>query len=363
MSDITYIATPDDGQCGIGTYTGMLKENMENKISVEHIEIPLGSFNPIPYVYKALIAPLSTSIVHVQHEYGLYGPKSLWSWLFFVCLYISTRVTRTPVVTTFHSAWTEETVGPPLIPLKRLYVKLNNRMLNAVTDYSLFLSENCEQEFNNSVDVGRARKIEHGVQQRDTPDKEIARDRFGYSMTDTVVAVPGYVRYEKGTDRVPAIAGVRDDWEFLVAGGGQGPDDESELAQEVAEESPDNVTVTGWLDEDDLDRAFAAADAITLPYREVTQSGIFNLAVSHRTPVVGSDVEYFYNLREKYRCVLTGDPERPEHFAAEIQRVIRDDDVRNELLTGMNDYEKAHSADSVVDEHLEVYRDAHADES
>jgi hypothetical protein len=46
-----------------------------------------------------------------------------------------------------------------------------------------------------------------------------------------------------------------------------------------------------------------------------------------------------------------------ERHVAEVQRVIRDGGPQDKLLTGTSDYEKARSADSVVDEHLRIYRE------
>lgn len=356
MTSATLVSTPDDGSCGIGTYTGNLLADLDGELEVDHVTVPLRSKNPLPYVRGAVRAGLSSKdVIHVQHEYGIFGPKSLWSWVFFPILYLIAGLRGTPVVVTFHSAWNRETIGPPLVLLKMVYVKLNNWLIASGADYSVFLSENCRERFAESTSIGRHEVMAHGVHV-DTIEmsSDEAKREFGYDSDDTVVAVPGYVRPEKGQDVFVEMADRVPEHEFLVAGGTQADEDESFL-REIERSAPENVQITGVLDDREFHAAFNAADLVVLPYREVTQSGVLNWCVAYEVPTLASDEPYFVRLESEWNCVELFDPETPTASADLVRSLLEDDHRREELLGGMRDYGKASSMDAIVEKHARIY--------
>lgn len=356
MADVTMVSTPDDGSCGIGTYTGELLKALSDETNVKWVTVPLRSANPLPYILGAITAGLGNgSVVHVQHEYGIYGPKSLWSWVFFPILFLLTRVQNKHVITTFHSAWNSKTIRPPLIPLKRTYVAANNAMLEMTTNHAIFLSENTAADFTESTKTDSKEVIPHGVQ-NDTIDlsTESAKAMFNAEPDDTLIVEPGYVRREKGCD---AFADIAQEFEgkspsFILAGGSQSDEAYYESIQRNA---PQNLRVTGKLDDERFHAAFVAADLVVLPYREVTQSGIFNWCAAYEVPVLGSDTQYFRQLANQWGCVDVVDTEQPEIAAARIQELLANDDRRAKLRSGMEDYRTAASLDSVAESHSELY--------
>lgn len=355
--EVTFVSTPNDGSCGIGTYAASLKLTLPSSISVNHIYLKLGSLNPFLYAHAAVAAGLSDDeVVHVQHEYGLFGPKSLMSWVFFPILYLFTTLTDKRVVLTMHSAWNSETIDPPLVHLKRIYVALNNRMIVTAGDLLIFLSENCKDEFLKSVDVGSCEVLPHGVQTEETIDmsQAEAKQRFGYDPGDTVLVEPGFVRPEKGPDIFVDLARELPDREFLLAGGEQ--DGYDGYLDELAADAPTNVQITGVLPAEDFHAAFVAADLVVLPYREVTQSGIFNFCAAYQTPVATSDVDYFRNLTEEWGCVerfTLADRDDMEHT---VRNLLENEAARESLVAGMAEYREAKSMRKIGDHHERMYR-------
>jgi len=355
MADVTMVSTPDDGSCGIGTYTGELIRELTNNTDVDWVNVPLRSANPLPYVQSAIKAGLGdSSVIHIQHEYGIYGPKSLWSWLFFPVLFILATLRNKRVITTFHSAWNGETIGSPLVSLKYIYVAANNTMLAATTDHAIFLSENAATEFRQSVPLESEEVLPHGVQ---TDTRELspsdAKHALGVDPDDTLVVEPGYIRREKGCDAFIDLARVYDDdVSFLLAGGCQGNE---AYCESIRRDAPANVRVTGTLDEDRFHAAFVAADLVVLPYREVTQSGIFNWCAAYEVPVVGSDTPYFRRLADRWNCVAVIDTEDATATAMRVGKLLDDADRRATLVAGMRDYRTAASMDSVAKRHLKLY--------
>ncbi|MFB6176232.1 MAG: glycosyltransferase [Halobaculum sp.] len=353
MGAVTVVSTPDDGSCGIGTYTGELLDEFPSEVTVTWVTVPLRSPNPLPYLVASIRAGLTDDpTIHVQHEYGIYGPKSLWSWLFFPVLLVLANLRGRRVVVTFHSAWNDETIGPPLVRLKRLYVAANNRLLAATADHAVFLSDNAADAFQRSVSLRSVETIPHGVQvETRSLSKSEARRQLGYESEEPLVVLPGYIRPEKGCDAFVAVA-ERFDTPFVLAGGCQ---DAPDYCESLAASAPDNVAITGHLDEDAFHAAFVAADVVLLPYREVTQSGVFNWCVAYGVPVVGSDTPYFRSLADEWGCVEVVETSDPDAAADRIRSLLTDDERRDALRDGMADYRTAASMANVGRRHVEIY--------
>lgn len=354
MLTVTVVSTPDDGSCGIGTYTGDLLDAMPASVDVDWITVPLRSANPLPYLVAAIRAGLTDDpTIHVQHEYGIYGPKSLWSWLFFPVLWALASVRSRHVVVTFHSAWNDKTIGPPLVGLKRLYVALNNRLLAATADDAVFLSQNAADAFRESVALPDVRTIPHGVQV-DTRalDRSDARAALDCDPDEPLVVEPGYVRPEKGCDEFVEIARRLPDATFLLAGGSQGA---PEYLQSIRDSAPDNVRITGTLPDEQFHAAFVAADLVVLPYREVTQSGVFNWCVAYEVPVLGSETAYFQSLAETWGCVDVVDMDDPDAAASMVRELLNDKARRAELRARMAEYREAASMDVIAERHTDIY--------
>lgn len=347
------VSTPDDGSCGIGTYTGNLMAAMPDDLTVNWITVPLRSANPLPYIFAAFRTGMTADpTIHVQHEYGIYGPKSIWSWPFFLLLWLLTTIRQRRVIVTFHSAWSHETISPPLMPIKRLYVAANNRLIAMTTDHAVFLSDNAATEFQRSVQLDSVETIPHGVQ-TDTQSlsQEAAKQELGYAADDQLIVLPGYIRPEKGCDAFVTLA-EQFDSPFVLAGGCQ---DASDYCAELRERAPSNVEITGQLDEQTFHAAFAAADLVVLPYRDVTQSGVFNLCVAYGVPVVGSDTPYFRSLAEEWSCVEVVDTEDIDITAERVRELLSNDAQKTALTDSMAEYRRAASMKSVCKQHIELY--------
>jgi glycosyltransferase involved in cell wall biosynthesis len=140
----------------------------------------------------------------------------------------------------------------------------------------------------------------------------------------------------------------------LIGGGTQAEEAES-FRREVEQAAPKNVQITGILDDEEFHAVFIAADLVVLPYRKVTQSGIFNLCVAYEVPTLASDKPYFARLETEWNCIELFDPENPTESAALVRSVLNDESLREELLVGMRDYKKTSSMDAVVEKHTNIY--------
>ncbi|QCC52318.1 glycosyltransferase [Halapricum salinum] len=349
---VELFATGPDQDCGIATYTKTLEDALE--IDYHRTPLRLRSCNVVHYIRQSVKAGTTDSdVIHVQHEYDIYGPKSIASWFVFPILWILSTLRRRPIVITFHSAWGEETVEPPLVGLKWTYLRLNNWMLARVADYAIFLSEDTRQTFEATTSLSSVEVIAHGVPTDIHPmSREQACNRLGLDPDTDIVAEPGFVRPQKGYHTFLDIAERVPEATFVV-GGGTHEGEYEEYMAEIQSRCGEGVVVTGVLDDDEFHALFNAMDLAVLPYESVTQSGILNWCLAYEVPVLGTDVERFRELTAEYGFPAVFPIDDPDSGAERVRTVLEDPQP---VLESMRDYRAAHGMDDIAATHAAVYQ-------
>jgi glycosyltransferase involved in cell wall biosynthesis len=350
---------------GVGDYTEELVSHMS---TVEPTVVPLPEGDdPVAYLRRVLrIRTVEPDLVHVQHEYGMFGPFTLMTWLVFPAVYLQCRLLGIPVVVTVHEGLNGDLVSEPLVRVKRVYVRLVNLCIAWTVDHVVFLSSNTKREFLRSVDVRSHTVLPHGANttRRIDCSRAEAKRRLGYEPDDLVVSEPGYVEPRKGTAILNQLAARMPEYEFLVAGG-PASDAYREYFEEIRRNAPDNLRVTGRLPEDEFHTTFVASDLVVLPYREteqrgvvntLNQSGILNRCTTYGNVLVTSDLEYFGTMNEEWGCLHLVDFEDVETAVDEIEALLADGAERDRLVEAARAYAEANSFDSVARRHGEIYR-------
>jgi len=378
---VTMIATPGDASCGIGTYARDLSnalaevsasiapgdsrsETGADGATTDAIDVEQDHPTAAHFVSVALRAVARDSdVVHVQHEYGLFRrPGSSYpgflGLVFFPVLWLAARVRRKPIVVTLHSVLTPSAAEAPLS--ERLYLLLMHTLIARVADHVIFLSEDCEERFHEDVaqSPDEYSVLPHGVNVRDASpvDQATAREHFGLDPEADVVAIPGFVRPPKGHDVFVEVAKELPDVEFLIAGGSRPKGFEDEFVAEIEAEAPENVTITGVLDDEAFPLALATADLALLPYRGVTQSGTFNWCAAQELPILGSDRSYFSRIEEQWDALETIGIDDVGAIADRVTELLADDERRAELSANVRRYKEANSFETVAAHHIGIYR-------
>jgi glycosyltransferase involved in cell wall biosynthesis len=273
---------------------------------------------------------------------------------------------------TVHEVLNADLVAPPLVPLKRLYVRVLNEVVAATATMIVFLSAQAEQRFVDSVGSVASKRLPHGVDTDARIDATPAEARAQLGIanheaaTDStpVVVAPGYVSPRKGTDVVLSVARACPDVEFLVAGGPP-RDRHTDFFDRIVERAPPNMTVTGRLSDEHFQLAFAAGDVAVLPYQEteqagvvnaVNQSGVFNWCAAYGLPVLAGDCARFRNVAAEWDAVRVADATDPDAFADALQELLSDSDARTALSDAIEVYAQAHSVEQVAAQHHAVYQ-------
>lgn len=364
--NVTLVSTPADTASGTGQYAERLASHLADDLRLTRLSLPIDATDPRPFLVGALRAGDSeTDVVHVQFDYVVFGPVGLYVLLFFPLLWLQSKRHGFAVVTTVHEVLNADLVGAPLVPLKRLYVRLLNEVVARTTTTAVFLSAEAESRFFASVgDVSRTR-FAHGVDlsARRSVSQAEARETFGLPAEADVVVAPGYVSPRKGSDVVAEVARQCPDVEFLLAGGpprGRHTD----FFDRVVADAPENLTVTGRLSESDFHASFLAGDLALLPYREieqtgvvnaVNQSGVFNWCAGYGLPVLAGDCAHFRSIHDEWDAVRIVDPADPESVAETVRILLGDEAAHGALAEAITAYADAHSLSAVADDHRSLY--------
>ena len=372
MVRVTIVCPPGSGKSGIGEYFEQIAPHVPDELT--YVTLPHGEFNPytnnpLSYLRTAIAAATSdTDVIHVQHEYGLFGSFSLMSWLFFPVLYVFSQLRGIPVIVTVHESLNQSHISGRLRLLKRAYLLCLNMCLAITASRLVFLSDNGASKFRASVPVKNYSVFPHGVTTTGKRDvsKRVARAELDYDEDDVIVAAVGYVARWKGSDLLVDLARRRPDIEFLLAGGPPN-DSQREYFERIRRDAPPNLTVTGRLPFDAFQAAFIAPDLVLLPYRRVehggiinsvNQSGILNWCAAYAKPVVASDFRYFTKLKSAWDCVETAGEDDVDAFENRMIELLSDPERAEELRQGMREYAEAHSFEQVGRVHHDLYVDS-----
>lgn len=362
LKRITMVTTPGDGSCGIGTYARDLIDGIE-AIDAEVIEIPQDDHSVSGFLKLALRAAwASPDVVHVQHEYGLFrrdGSKypGVLGVIFFPILYFACALQSKDIVVTMHSVLG---LDPDEVPFSvRLYLLLMHKLLAICSSHLIFLAPDCASKFRDHIALGPEEfsLLSHGVNTDVSSDvsQAQAKRRFGYDPEDTVIAIPGFIRPPKGHDIFIEVASKLPEYEFMVAGGARPKGEDFEFAEQIKSEAPDNVTVTGVLDDDDYWTALKVPDLAVLPYRVVTQSGTFNACATQELPILASDAEYFKRIASTWGTPETVDISDVDEVTKRIRQLLQDESRRTCLAETIAQYKQVNSFEQVGVEHCRIY--------
>lgn len=180
--------------------------------------------------------------------------------------------------------------------------------------------------------ASRSRTIPHGDLGHlsgEQMGRDAARGRLKLPWQGPSLLFFGYIKAYKGADvLVEAMAVLRDRGRpipLLIAGQADA-DVADALEEQVGKlDLGDLVEIRrGYVATADVGPHFAAADAVVLPYRHATQSGVVQFAYAHARPVVVTDVG---GLAEDVVAGETGEvvpPEDPVALADAIERLVGD---------------------------------------
>jgi glycosyltransferase involved in cell wall biosynthesis len=231
-----------------------------------------------------------------------------------------------------------------------------HRLSHLTVAHSAFDKRRLIDEF--GLDPDRVVVIPHGEygffeRQDDRPERDAARRRLGLGLEDEVVLFFGYIREYKGLDLLfdawPAVMEARPKARLVVAGdAGRLSARRREQLRSLADRLG-AVHRFGYIPFSEVAGYFAAADAVAMPYRRVSQSGVLYLALSLGVPVVATEVGALPEVLTDGDSALLVPPESPAALAEALIRVLGDRKLKECLVGGGRSVADRHSWPSIAE--------------
>ena len=307
---------------GVGRYTFNLVRQLRKKglnVLVACNEEGDGDFfglapeNNANYQVLLKIADdIHPDIIHVQYEHGLYGLK---------LDPINPNKTRTnidlfydkcniPIVTTFHTSFNFKQWMNIIVPIKNIHNlgrrgNFANKLVRYWThllNYESFQDLNRKKLLKSAAGVvfsqymknkvGGGTIIYHGAEAvvPFSASKHQARARFSLPQEGRIALAIGFRTATKGWDIFQKID-IPDSW-TLVINSSKNHYNLENFNPTV--ECPKIINLDmDFLNDTELSLLFQAADAVLLPYKVSSGSGVMFDALAHGLPFIASDLEFF----------------------------------------------------------------------
>jgi glycosyltransferase involved in cell wall biosynthesis len=359
---IGFISTHPPVECGIATYTQELNKALRTSRVESFIISAVGAegegvfpiFRPEAGAFAADVYAtslrLTPDIMHIQHEFGLYGPQRGVEILGLLTRY---RLAGLPVVCTLHTAPPQPDETEAII-LGQILAQSQ-----AIIVHEAIQREHLIRRFGHGKKI---HVIEHGVRQV-APIRD-AKARLGLDGRK-IILLSGYFRPSKGFHRIvdlfPTIAAHAEDAVLVVAGKARNiefADYQRELYAQI-EACPyvrRILVLRGQFPQHTFDTIMSAADVVALPYERGAQSGILSQCFALERPVVVSDLPAFEELVTRSGVGLVCHTDRD--YVENIIKLLNDEVLSRQCQTNIRRYVQGRASWRLIARrHMEVYEE------
>jgi glycosyltransferase involved in cell wall biosynthesis len=305
---------------GVAHYSQKLVASLRNEgleVSVVCNEHGNGDFTGIsPYnrhnsdlLIKA-VKEFKPDVVHVQYEQGLYGlhldpinPKRTGTTI--ESFYHDCKL---PIVTTFHSAYSFTQWMRLIVPSSGRFGRMGT-FLRATYDYWTHLLNYSSFNSLNRGKIGPNRAgivfskylqnlipgsylIYHGSEPSVPPptDENEVRKKFLLPEDANIALAVGFMTATKGWDMIKKMS-VPNDWKIVIN------TSKNHYSKEGVKKKFENDGVIdlnrGFLDDRELSLLLYSVDALILPYKVSSGSGVMYDGLAHGLPFISSKIEFF----------------------------------------------------------------------
>lgn len=380
--------------CGIATYTRALREGLvasgveADVVAIDRREVKYLARKELrPYFDALAERTAGYDLVHVQHEYGIFGgathslPVSVS-----VTSHFLSRLARhgVPVVTTFHTE-PLDLFGPPVNPWALVMGAAQRAHFHAAMALAFRRHPNLRAIVHTrssrrafldaGLPAGAVDVVPHGMHVPDGPlpgeeARRAARERVGLPPDAVVLAQFGFLAGYKGIPTsVRALHELPDRFRLAVLGDSHphGGDDTLERLLGAAREPRDGgrgggvehrIDLPGYIPAEDLADWRLAASIGLAPYRPVpgfSFSGALTWAFGAGVPIVASRVGPFVELQEDAGCLELVAPDAPRELAYRVARLEADPARAERLALAARAHAERFSWERVAERHAELY--------
>jgi len=301
-----------DSEKAISNYCIHLIKAMKSQgLQVDSLTYEMGN----PFSFFKIIKKLKKyDILHLQHEYGLFG---YYGMPFFFILPFLKMAKKKILITTMHTAMShKEKINENKVKnfLRNLIYFLQNRLINYSSDLTIvhadFFKGILVKEY--GFKKSKVEILPHGIIENvKTLDKPKARKELNikgntYLIIGNLQPVNGSDIILKQADKIGKTIIVATNPKSVNIKSIKKAGSYINILQNIVKNNAHPKYVRFDLKEIPYElwwKYFSAADLILLPYRGGIGSGIFSDAMALKKPVVASNIPYFRWIAKEYGCV------------------------------------------------------------
>ena len=317
-----------------------------------------------------IVEKSTPDIVHVQFEHGLYGlrldplnPRNTHT-----NIDLFYEKCTVPIVTTFHTSFNFKQWMSMVIPIKNWEKfgrcgRYGNKLIKYWThliNYNSFNGLN-KQKFKKSREgivfsqymknkVGGGKVIYHGAEPAVSISftKEMTRSRFSLPAAGRIALAVGFRTATKGWDIFQKMD-IPEPWTVVVNSSKNHYNMEN--FNPVINERNRIVNLEmDFLNEAELSQLFYAADAVLLPYKVNSGSGVMFDALSHGIPFVASDLDFFKEFSASGLGITA-----KRNAKAFVRALLKLDANYEDYVTRVKAFKDKMSWNNVAKVHAELY--------
>ncbi|MCD6421457.1 MAG: group 1 glycosyl transferase [Thaumarchaeota archaeon] len=385
MFKLAYVSTYPPTHCGIAEYTRFLIRALKplcpeleiyvlsdigeggSEVRLEgdtevHPSFIRGGSDDYSGILDAISEIGGLDILHVQHEYGIYGYDDK---ILKACLEAKKENLVKKVVFTLH------TVHHPLSRnSEALVFQRELNQADALVVHSYLMEFELQNQGINPMII---RRIPHGTLLN--PHLDETREELLRSLrlrenevSGIILTTPGFLRRDKGLDllinAINSLESFREAFTLLIAGEKRiGGDPEAKKMIKVVEEASRKLNIIfldRYLSDDEILRVAALSDIIILPYKDVigkySVSGILHLSMGSFKPIIGTRVPRLLELYQ-FSPRTTVTPMNPADLAKIIKWCIRNYDYVVAYMSTLYGYAVRTQWIRMARRHLSLYRE------
>jgi len=293
---------------------------------------------------------ITPDIVHLQHEFGLYGEMNGIAVLELIYRFKSTR---TPVIATFHTVNRNMDWGQKLV-LGTMCRELDGIIVHEEDHAAILMEEYQIKREKISLIPHGARELEQIVDAKKKLDL----------LHRKVILLAGYFRptkhFEKIVEIFPSILARVPDTTLVISGKLRVLEFSQyrKILFEKINSSPAKSRIEvfrGQFPQRTFDTILSASDIMAFPYSAGAQSGVMAHALTFGKPVIASKLPAFANIVQKAKVGFCADSD--EEYIEHIVRLLTDKSLYEELSGNALNYVKNKISWNIVAEKtLKVYK-------
>ena len=205
----------------------------------------------------------------------------------------------------------------------RIGDKQLNKYLTNRTDILTCLSASVKREIEKSVADKPIIQLFHPIYDHygAALSQEVAKTKLGWDEDTKYLLFFGLVRAYKGVDTLLdalTILKTKENYKLVIAG--EFYEDEKKYLKQIAKNKlEDRIIIRNeYIPNEDVPLLFCGADAIVLPYKTATQSGVVPIALHFDRPVIVTKVGSLSPMIEKHKIGLIAES-NPSSIAEKLE--------------------------------------------